>query len=1147
MMHPRRSLFIICLLWLMPFLSLAGGPPHRPLEPLRARLLQMADSLAEKAGQQKRHVLETARQKGLSLEFTTREGVSYALVKVENGTPYYLQTHNRLAGATSGIPLLQPGGLRRTQLTGSGLEAAIWDAGSIDTNHREFAGRIRNKNPDRGVHVHPTHVAGTLAAAGVDPDAKGMATEAVVRGYHWANDLQEMAAAAAEGLLLSNHSYGFALGWELRDGEWRWMGEEDAQEDYRFGYYSELSRALDEIAWLAPHYQIVWSAGNHRDDLGDGSRPPDGPFDCLGPHAVAKNVLTVGAVAGIEGGYSSPTDLVMSSFSSWGPTDDGRIKPDLVAMGKDVYSSMPHDAYARSSGTSMASPVVAGSLLLIQELYEGLTAGDMLRAASLRGLAIHTARRAGPSEGPDYSFGWGLLDAATMADFLLALHEGGPVYFKEESLAQGGEFGLDFFADGTGPLLATLAWTDLPGSPLPGKPLNARDPMLINDLDLRLVSASGDTLYPWVLDVENPQAPARQGDNVLDNVEQVYVAAPEAGYYRLIITHKDHLMGGSQDFSLFLQTASLPEPRKNLYWTGGEGDWAEEGKWSYSSGGSPAGRIPGPGDHVVLDAHSFSHPAQVLQLVEKAYCYSLSVETGTLGRLALNGHTLLIQHSLLADEELLTGDPDGLFRFSGKRQDGRVISPAGRAPGLGMEFDHPQGRWRLLSSPGPGSIRLGSGSLIMDGLDIQLDTLYVDENPEFRGLSLRGTALHGLSKVVIPTKGVKLQAEDALFFIGNDSLQTAVNAWIHMPGHRLGTLFNRGATRLSGRLELKHLVNLGELYIGDDLLAHRIRFYPGTSMRLDAGVLLTAGNDFRGSGSLQEPVYFVGSEGAEVASLETRLYCFDHVHVQQLSARGPARFNAGPAGTLHQAPGWFNADCEQVLFADFQIRFPCAHGWTHFEDLSSGYPSSREWTLDGQVVSADATFTRTFPHAGDVAVGLRVWERSGQAFHQHHQTWTIKENPISPFGIRQPRPGFYESEVAALHYQWYRNGEPIPGATRRSYFNTDDMPGAYQVLISDGTCNRPSDNEIVTTVPGREGGGLSLQISPNPASGRVNVHALHPMQSLHVYDMYGKLAYLSFAPGHPHEIDVSAWPRGAYVVHAVTAAKAYAGKLLIVN
>src|SRR5690606_23634167 len=89
---------------------------------------------------------------------------------------------------------------------------------------------------------------------------------------------------------------------------------------------------------------IVWAAGNDRSDTGDGSHPapPDGNggtgFDSIGPEGSAKNNITVGAVLKVPD-YTGPSSVVMSAFSSWGPTDDGRIKPDLVAAGVSIFST----------------------------------------------------------------------------------------------------------------------------------------------------------------------------------------------------------------------------------------------------------------------------------------------------------------------------------------------------------------------------------------------------------------------------------------------------------------------------------------------------------------------------------------------------------------------------------------------------------------------------------------------------------------------------------------------------------------------------------------------------------------------------------------------------------------------------------------
>src|SRR5690606_21953592 len=168
----------------------------------------------------------------------------------------------------------------------------------------------------------------------------------------------------------SNHSYGIVLGFTQDEGGWSWTGNSSisTQEDYRFGFYSSQSRTIDNIAFNAPYYTIVWAAGNDRSDTGDGTRPADGNggtgYDCIGPEASAKNNITVGAVLKVSN-YNGPSSVVMSNFSSWGPTDDGRIKPDLVGAGVSIYStgvsSSGQDTYSFAQGTSMSAPNATGS------------------------------------------------------------------------------------------------------------------------------------------------------------------------------------------------------------------------------------------------------------------------------------------------------------------------------------------------------------------------------------------------------------------------------------------------------------------------------------------------------------------------------------------------------------------------------------------------------------------------------------------------------------------------------------------------------------------------------------------------------------------------------------------------------------------
>ena len=421
-----------------------------------------------------------------------------------------------------------------------------------------------------GISDHATHVAGTLAAAGKNAAARGMAPAALVDAYDWTSDLGEMGLA---GLMISNHSYSYQTGWGtvavqgVATPAWFGNTEISQTEDFRFGFYRQVAVEIDRIVYNAQTYLPVWAVGNERGSPGEApvghesghyayngssliwttgvSRPDDGDangYDTIPENGVAKNILTVGAVADIPGGYQSAEDVRVSAFSSFGPTDDGRIKPDLVANGEGVLSTFSgsNDDYAELPGTSVASPNVAGSLALLLERHFR-DASSPMWSSTLRGLAIHTADEAGDASGPDYQHGWGLLNAARAAELQGANFESGTLaHVKEVTLPDGDFIEFPVESDGVEALRVTICWNDPPGIPVPDA-VDPLAPMLVNDLDLR-VRRGVEVFEPWMLDLMAPYEPAVTGDNTRDNVEQIVINGPEAGEYLVRVTHKGALV-----------------------------------------------------------------------------------------------------------------------------------------------------------------------------------------------------------------------------------------------------------------------------------------------------------------------------------------------------------------------------------------------------------------------------------------------------------------------------------------------------------------------------------------------------------------------------------------------------------------------------
>jgi len=564
-------LLAFCVALFLP--SIVASAAEIP-ETAQANLEELAANLRVRSRAARTEARALALRQGWPLRQMLPDGRVFALMALRGGRPLYYTTCNALAADTVGTDELWPGGSTGLNLTGADIRLGIWDEAAVRCTHQELSGRVTQRDGAMSLSSHATHVAGTMIASGVKPAAKGMSFAATLDAYDWDDDDAEMAAAAASGLCFSNHSYSYIHGWYYNffgDNRWAWFGDPaiSPTEDYTFGFYDETAALWDNIAFNAPHYLIVRAAGNDRSDTGPApgtehwvfengrwvlstaTRDPDGGitgYDTIGDAGVAKNILTIGAVNDIVGGYTAPGDVVMTSFSSWGPTDDGRIKPDLVANGTALYSCVAtnNTAYASYSGTSMATPNTTGTLGLLLQHYLNVRRATP-RAATMKALVIHTANEAGTSPGPDYRFGWGLLNAVGAAQVITS-NAANQAIIREEVLPQGGTFMATFVATGTEPFKVTIAWTDPPGTPPPPS-VDPPTQILVNDLDLR-VERDGTIYYPWVLDPSTPAAAATTGDNNRDNVEQVLITTPTAGRYTVTVSHKGTLRYGTQAFSL---------------------------------------------------------------------------------------------------------------------------------------------------------------------------------------------------------------------------------------------------------------------------------------------------------------------------------------------------------------------------------------------------------------------------------------------------------------------------------------------------------------------------------------------------------------------------------------------------------------------
>lgn len=527
--------------------------------------------------------VEIAREQGKPIS-GVNDGDTFALVGYdkETGGLIYKSTstgvstysnmffNNSAVGSSLQTANAKP--LHAAGIIGTGMIAGVWDGGAGLPNHVGFAvGRyIYKNNPNNGAiqggKDHAAHVAGTVAASDnfANGVGKGFAYGATVHAYFGLiNDLPSMTAAAtatSNTMYVSNHSYG--LNFPL-----------SPYTASIFGQYSADSRDYDLLANNAPYYTMVFAAGN---DRGNGYNPSQSNKDLLSQGGVSKNLVVVAATRGTENyvGITGPSSVsgvgggpFIASYSSYGPTDDFRIKPDIAAKGGeqgiDPVISVGTGGIAASAtmqGTSMAAPAVTGVFTLWQG-YHNQQFSRYMRSATVRALMAHTARETGPAAGPDFMFGWGLIDAAKGVDVMnQALAK--TAILTEVDLPSLNTFEYEFAYDGVAPLVATIAWNDPAATVTPSNTTNLNVKKLVNDLDLRLINTdTNTTYYPWSLTQDMSLVPSstviatRLVDNVRDNIEKIEPQTAVAGNYKVVVNHKGALQGATQNFSLVISGA----------------------------------------------------------------------------------------------------------------------------------------------------------------------------------------------------------------------------------------------------------------------------------------------------------------------------------------------------------------------------------------------------------------------------------------------------------------------------------------------------------------------------------------------------------------------------------------------------------------
>lgn len=1005
----------------------------------------------------------------------------------ESNAPVYYTTFNTRAAITTSTNALQQGGSLAVNLTGKGMTVGIYDQTRPKADHIEFQDRLTQiDGSTETISNHATHVAGTIMAAGINANAKGMANESTGWAFNWESDLSKMNLNAYDpltktnGHLVSNHSYGIVVGWfRNASNAWVWSGNAsvDPDEDYRFGFYSSKSRGIDELAFAKPYYTIVWAAGNDRSDSGDGTRDPDGPDDTIGPEGVAKNVITVGAVSNINE-YTGPQDVAISSFSSVGPVDDGRIKPDVVGMGVSVFSTAianggTTDSYASLSGTSMASPNVTGSLLLLQQLFAQRNAGRYMWASTLKALMINTTREAGNNPGPDYVYGWGLLNTKGAAEIILN-ENGSSDVIREESLEQGAIFENEFVSDGIQPIRITIAWTDPAGNPA-SPSVNPQNLMLVNDLDLRIIDEEGKTYFPYTLNpaVRLSAIAETDKDNFRDNVEQIYIPNPKPQRYKVIVTHKDELINGVQDFSFVMKAGTADGAAETLYWIGNSGgNWNNPSNWSKTSNGSAADKIPSLGTRVVFEGAAAN--SLVVNFPADANAFSINLFGSQSVSMNLSGNDIAVSNGFRVSNQL-TEIKNGRIVFINSTINDQLVE-LGNTMFENVELNFQSGNWQLLQAENLDEVSVSNANLKIAIPRLSLNSLSLTSSSEISGVFQ------------------EIEFKTVLSISNNSTVKEGID--IEFSGES-GLFENNSSGDFS-----KLIIGSGELNVSSDgfrnleiLNGKMIQTAPSIQVE---GLTLGAGSqlDLNQSGEISVlnmiTVEATSTSNAEITSSdrgtlihdEYRKYCFENLNISNVDLDGSAIINLGSNASLTNSAGWLAQNCDDVLFANFVSSFTCVGAASEFENLSEGSISEYLWDFGGVGTSTEVDPIFVFDQPGDYLITLTITNASGST--EFDQLVTVVENDLLKPNI-VVNGNVLTSQQSGSSYQWYLNDVKLEGATNRSFEATSD--GRYQVAIFDDACNRISEPTVISAIPDNESelSRFGVFVGPIPTTDKLNV------------------------------------------------------------
>ncbi len=463
------------------------------------------------------------------------------------------RTHMKWSSITSYFPT--------NGLNGSGQLIAVADTG-IDHDHGDFGNRINakidvvsdgGKTGDKW-SGHGTHVACTVLGDGTQGGYAGVAPQAELYFQAMEDDDDGSFYSPSLTYLFGN---AYSAGARIHSNSWGSFGSSSQ------GAYTSESEDVDDKANTYDRYysgyqgmSIVFAAGNDGPNSGTVNSP-----------GTAKNSLTVGMH---QSRYGAAPNTIMSG-SSRGPTDDDRIKPDILAPGGYVRSCKSQEAtdtggsswenqyYMEYTGTSMATPNAAGAAALVREYLTEVAQRPSPQGALMKAMLILGAQDVGSRNIPNNDEGWGRINLQDT----IAPSGGRGIWVDDRSSLSNSGTSIEYNINVTSPnspFKVVLAWSDHMGSRFSSK-------QLVNDLNLEVEAPDG-TIYLGNM-FQNGRSVAGGVADDTNNVEVILVDSAQTGLWKVTVSDVQHGGPRSQMFAIAASGVGINDLRPDVIPTPG--------------------------------------------------------------------------------------------------------------------------------------------------------------------------------------------------------------------------------------------------------------------------------------------------------------------------------------------------------------------------------------------------------------------------------------------------------------------------------------------------------------------------------------------------------------------------------------------------